>query len=37
MKPLSEVDFRSAEDAGQTTMFGPGDAFGDECEGMCGV
>lgn len=31
MKPLSEVDFRSAEDAGQMSM------FGEECEGICGV
>jgi hypothetical protein len=30
-KPLDEVDFRSAEDAGQLSM------FDDECEGMCGV
>jgi hypothetical protein len=35
LKPLSEVDFRSAEDHGQRTMFG--DQFGNECEGMCGV
>ena len=31
MKPLSEIDFRNAEDMGQMSM------FGDECEGMCGV
>lgn len=31
MKPLEEVDLRTAEDAGQTDM------FGNECEGMCGV
>lgn len=31
LKPLAEIDFRSAEDAGQNTM------FNDECEGMCGV
>lgn len=31
MKPLEEVDFRNAEDFGQI------DAFGNECEGMCGV
>lgn len=30
-KPLSEVDFRTAEDAGQQSM------FNNECEGMCGV
>lgn len=30
-KPLSEIDFRTAEDAGQLSM------FGNECEGMCGV
>jgi hypothetical protein len=30
-KPLSEVDFRTAKDAGQQSM------FDDECEGMCGV
>lgn len=30
-KPLSDVDLRSAEDAGQLRM------FNDECEGMCGV
>jgi hypothetical protein len=29
--PLREVDFRSAEDVGQGTL------FGEECEGMCGV
>lgn len=29
--PLTEVDFRNAEDAGQVDM------FGEECEGMCGV
>jgi hypothetical protein len=29
--PLDKVDFRSAEDAGQLSM------FGNECEGMCGV
>jgi hypothetical protein len=29
--PLDQVDFRSAEDAGQMSM------FGNECEGMCGV
>ena len=31
LKPLAQVDFRSAEDAGQMSM------FGNECEGMCGV
>ena len=31
LKPLDQVDFRSAEDAGQLSM------FGNECEGMCGV
>jgi hypothetical protein len=30
MKPLDQVDFRSAEDAGQMSM------FDDECEGLCG-
>ena len=30
-KPLAEVDFRTAEEAGQINM------FGNECEGMCGV
>lgn len=30
-KPLAEVDLRSAEDAGQLSM------FDNECEGMCGV
>ncbi len=30
-KPLSSIDFRNAEDAGQMSM------FGEECEGMCGV
>ncbi len=34
-KPLAEVDFRSAEDVGQERLFD--DAFGEECEGMCGV
>ena len=29
--PLDQVDFRSAEDAGQQVM------FGNECQGMCGV
>jgi hypothetical protein len=31
LKPLEEVDFRNAADFGQI------DAFGDDCEGMCGV
>lgn len=31
MRPLDEVDFRNAEDAGQLSM------FNEECEGMCGV
>lgn len=31
LKPLDEVDFHNAEDAGQGAM------FGNECEGMCGV
>lgn len=31
LKPLSEVDFRTAEDAGQADM------FGNECEGHCGL
>lgn len=31
MKPLSEVDFSTAEDRGQLNM------FNNECEGMCGV
>jgi hypothetical protein len=31
LKPLREIDFRSAEDVGQVNM------FEDECEGMCGV
>ena len=31
MIPLEDVDFRNAEDFGQI------DAFGEECEGMCGV
>lgn len=31
LKPLVEIDFRNAEDAGQQVL------FGDECEGMCGV
>jgi hypothetical protein len=31
LKPLAEIDFSSAEDKGQGTL------FGDECEGMCGV
>ena len=31
MKPLDEVDFRNAEDAGQMSM------FDEECEGMCGI
>lgn len=30
-KPLDEIDFRTAEDAGQVDM------FNNECEGMCGV
>ena len=33
MKPLAEVDFRNAEDAGQTRL----DGFDEECEGMCGL
>jgi len=35
MVPLDEIDFRSAEDAGQQTLFG--DPFEEECEGMCGM
>lgn len=31
LKRLTEIDFRNAEDFGQI------DAFGNECEGMCGV
>lgn len=31
LKPLAEVDFRNAEDAGQMSM------FTEECDGMCGV
>lgn len=31
LKPLAEVDLRTAEQAGQQTL------FGEECEGMCGV
>jgi hypothetical protein len=31
LKPLVEIDFRNAEDAGQVRL------FDDECEGMCGV
>jgi len=31
LTPLDEIDFRNAEDVGQI------DAFGNECEGMCGV
>lgn len=31
LKPIDEIDFDSAEDKGQQTM------FGNECEGMCGV
>ncbi len=34
-KPLSEVDFRNAEDRGQLSIFD--GEFGDECGGMCGV
>ena len=33
--PLALVDFSSAEDNGQETLWG--DAFGNECEGMCGL
>lgn len=36
LKPLEEVDLRSAEDYGQKTMFDP-LGFNNECEGMCGV
>jgi hypothetical protein len=31
LTPLESVDFRNAQDFGQI------DAFGNECEGMCGV
>lgn len=34
--PLSQVDLRSAEDAGQTRLFDE-QGFAVECEGMCGV
>jgi len=36
LKPLDEVDFRTAEDMGQTSLFGD-DPFEEECEGMCGM
>lgn len=32
--PLDEVDLRTDEEKGQTTMF---DAWNNECDGMCGV
>lgn len=35
-RPLDEVDFRTAEDAGQARMFDE-QGFAVECEGMCGV
>jgi len=35
-KPLEEVDFRSAEDMGQQSLFDP-LGFQNECEGMCGI
>ena len=35
-KPLDEVDFRTAEDAGQQSMFDEA-GFNLECEGMCGL
>src|SRR5690349_2062349 len=31
MRPLDEIDFRNAEDAGQYSL------FDNECEGMCGL
>jgi len=31
LRPIAELDFKTAEDFGQI------DAFGNECEGMCGV
>jgi hypothetical protein len=34
--PLDQVDFRSAEDAGQTRLFDE-QGFAVECEGMCGI
>ena len=34
LKPLSDIDFSSAEDRGQLALFGH---WGNECEGMCGV
>jgi len=34
--PLAQIDFRSAEDAGQESMFDE-EGFAVECEGMCGV
>lgn len=41
LKPLAEIDFRNAEDAGQDRLFGgdPDDekGFASECEGMCGL
>lgn len=35
-KPLDQVDFRNAEDAGQRSMFDE-HGFAVECEGMCGI
>lgn len=35
-KPLDQVDFSTAEDAGQQTLF-VADSFADDCEGMCGL
>jgi hypothetical protein len=34
--PLAKIDFRTAQDAGQATMFDE-QGFAVECEGMCGV
>ena len=36
LQPLEMVDFRSAEDAGQASLFDE-QGFAVECEGMCGV
>lgn len=36
LKPLSEIDFRTAEDAGQQRLFDE-KGFAVECTGMCGI
>jgi 3'-phosphoadenosine 5'-phosphosulfate sulfotransferase (PAPS reductase)/FAD synthetase len=37
MKPLDQVDLRTAKDKGQNNLFDDDETFNQECEGMCGL